>query len=49
MQKYPDQICHLPAKGYGTTEFDMDDARREALIQAGREAMRQYLGLPGVA
>ena len=49
MQKYPDQICHLPAKGYGTTEFDMDDARREALIQAGREAMRQYLGLSGVA
>lgn len=42
------QICRLPAKGYGTTEFDMKDERLEALIEAGRNAMRKHLGLPGV-
>ena len=36
-------IVHLPAGGYGTTEFDMDDDRREALVNAGREAMRAFL------
>lgn len=36
-------VVHLPAGGYGTTEFDMDDERREALVNAGREAMRAFL------
>jgi NTE family protein len=36
-------IVHLPAGGYGTTEFDMGDERREALVEAGREAMRAFL------
>ncbi len=36
-------VCHLPAKGYGTTEFDMDDQRRDALIDAGYTAMKNYL------
>jgi predicted acylesterase/phospholipase RssA len=36
-------IVHLPAAGYGTTEFDMDDERRESLVQAGREAMGAFL------
>ncbi|WP_417916662.1 patatin-like phospholipase family protein [Candidatus Electronema sp. JC] len=36
-------ICHLPAKGYGTTEFDMNDERRNALIAAGQKAMDAYL------
>lgn len=31
-------VCRLPAAGYGTTEFDMDSARLEALIQAGYQA-----------
>ncbi len=36
-------VVRLPAGGYGTTEFDMSDARREALVDAGRQAMRAYL------
>ena len=30
------EICRLPAKGYGTTEFDINDARKQALIDAGK-------------
>lgn len=32
------RVARLPAKGYGTTEFDMSDARREALIAAAAAA-----------
>jgi NTE family protein len=35
-------VCRLPAKSYGTTEFDMTDDRREALIAAGYAAMVNY-------
>lgn len=35
-------VCRLPAKGYGTTEFDMSDERREALVTAGRRAAAGY-------
>ena len=43
MAAFARHIVHLPAGGYGTTEFDMDDERREALVNAGREAMRAFL------
>jgi hypothetical protein len=36
-------VVRLPAQGYGTTEFDMSDERRRALVEAGRNAMRDYL------
>ncbi|MBN2005082.1 MAG: patatin-like phospholipase family protein [Anaerolineae bacterium] len=36
-------VLRLPARGYGTTEFDMTDERREILVAAGREMMRRYL------
>lgn len=36
-------VCRLPAKGYGTTEFDLADHRLTALIAAGRAAMDKYL------
>lgn len=36
-------VVRLPAKGYGTTEFDMSDPRREALVAAGRQTMNAYL------
>ncbi len=36
-------ICRLPAAGYGTTEFDMDQVRLAALVQAGYEATIKYL------
>jgi len=47
MEQYAEGVCRLPAKGYGTTEFDMDDQRRDALVQAGRETARVFFeGLP---
>lgn len=36
-------VCRLPAKGYGTTEFGMSDARLQALVQAGYNAMSTHL------
>jgi predicted acylesterase/phospholipase RssA len=36
-------VVRLPAGGYGTTEFEMSDERRERLVNAGREAMTAYL------
>ena len=39
-------VVRLPAQGYGTTEFDMSDERRTALVEAGRNAMRDYLDNP---
>lgn len=44
IQRHEKDICRLPAKGYGTTEFDMAPERLEALINAGRNAMRKHLG-----
>jgi NTE family protein len=35
-------VVRLPAKGYGTTEFDMSDERRGLLVSAGQKAMKSY-------
>jgi predicted acylesterase/phospholipase RssA len=40
---FSDNVVRLPAGGYGTTQFDMTDAEREALVDAGRQAMREFL------
>ena len=42
MYQYSELICRLPAKGYGTTEFDMSDNRLNALLKAGENAMKNY-------
>jgi NTE family protein len=39
-------VVRLPAAGYGTTEFNMRDARRTALVQAGQMAMVAYFDKP---
>lgn len=39
-------VVRLPARGYGTTEFDMTDERRELLVSAGRQAMKDYFAPP---
>lgn len=39
---FEDFVVRLPAKGYGTIEFDMSEARREALVQAGRSYTAGY-------
>lgn len=46
MDEYSHLVAHLPAGGYGTTEFDMTDERRQALVNAGQEAMAFYLDTP---
>jgi predicted acylesterase/phospholipase RssA len=43
IRAYPDHVCYLPAKGYGTTEFDMSEQRVELLIEAGRKTTSKYL------
>ena len=40
---YSDLVVRLPAKNYGTTEFNMSEARQTAIIQAGQTAMKNYL------
>lgn len=40
---FEDLVVRLPAGGYGTTEFDMPEERRAALLEAGRSAMKRYL------
>lgn len=46
IEEYKSLVARLPAAGYGTTEFDMGDARRNALVEAGRRAMALYLENP---
>jgi predicted acylesterase/phospholipase RssA len=36
-------VVRLPAKGYGTTEFDMTDERRKALLEAGQKKMKTFI------
>lgn len=36
-------ICHLPVKGYGTTDFNVPDDRMALLIDGSRQAMTTYL------
>ena len=36
-------VVHLPARGIGTTQFDMTNEERNALVDAGRVAMRDFL------
>jgi len=38
----------MPARGFGTTEFDMTEERRAALVEAGRGAMRKHLEKPAL-
>jgi NTE family protein len=41
-------VVRLPAGGYSTIQFNMTDAEREALVNAGREAMRSFLAQQSV-
>jgi NTE family protein len=46
IEEHADRIVRLPARGYGTTEFDMSEARRNALVAAARQAMQDWLAAP---
>jgi predicted acylesterase/phospholipase RssA len=48
IQKHAKDICRVPAKGYGTTEFDMEKTRLEALVEGGRKAMTAFLAAKGM-
>jgi predicted acylesterase/phospholipase RssA len=43
IEAFADWVVRLPAYGYGTTEFDLSDARRTALLDAARAATRRHL------
>lgn len=43
---YKANVVRLPAGGYETTQFGMTDEEREALVNAGRGAMRAFLPKP---
>ena len=42
IEAFENHVARMPAKGYGTTEFDMTDERRNTLVAAGRKAMHNY-------
>jgi len=42
IDSYADLVVRMPAKGYGTTEFDMTDQRRQALVDAGCQTLKTY-------
>ena len=44
IHRFEDEICHLPAKGYGTLEFDLEGERLNAFLDGARTAMRDHLG-----
>jgi hypothetical protein len=49
---FAQHVVRLPAAGYSTTQFDMTDEEREALVDGGRQAMRAFLAQqagPGVS
>jgi len=35
-------VVRLPAKGYGTTEFDMSEQKRNTLVAAGKRTMQEF-------
>jgi predicted acylesterase/phospholipase RssA len=43
MRAHAAEICRLPVKGYGTTEFTIPDAKLKALIDAGHDAVEAHL------
>jgi NTE family protein len=43
LSAYKSKICHLPAKGIGTMEFNMPRQRMEAIKRAGDTAMEAFL------
>ncbi|MGB5620772.1 MAG: hypothetical protein WBM78_28280, partial [Desulfobacterales bacterium] len=46
IEEFEHLVVRLPAAGYGTTEFDMSDERRKALVEAGERAVRAYFDQP---
>jgi len=45
IEAFEDCIVRLPARGYGTVEFDMSEEKRIALIDAGYQATDKHLSV----
>jgi len=43
IEAFAQLVVRLPARGYGTVEFDMTDSRRGALVGAAYQATTDYL------
>jgi NTE family protein len=43
IRQFESEICRLPAKGYGTLEFDLSGQRLELFLNAARTAMTAHL------
>jgi predicted acylesterase/phospholipase RssA len=43
IRRFDNEVCHLPAKGYGTLEFGMTGSRLDLFLDGARTAMRQHL------
>lgn len=46
---YKEMVCHLPAQGIGTMEFNMPPERSDAVVRAGEAAMDAFFEAAGVA
>jgi NTE family protein len=49
IRKRSSEICRLPVKGVGTTEFNMDEGKLQSLIKAGHAAAVGHLEGRGLA
>ena len=49
IHRYANDICRLPAKGYGTLEFGMAGDRLDKFVGAARAAMEVHLGKAAAA
>lgn len=41
--RWEQHVCRIPAKGYGTLEFDLSGSRLSDFVEGGRRAMREHL------
>jgi predicted acylesterase/phospholipase RssA len=48
IQAFEHLVVRLPAYGYGTTEFDMSPARRQALMASARQVTERYFMSQGI-
>ena len=48
IRRHATEVCRLPVRGYGTTEFDMPDAKMKALVDAGHNTTVQHLRSRGL-
>lgn len=48
IRRHESEICRLPARGYGTLEFDMEGERLDLFLKAARGAMTAHLDARGL-